>query len=142
MGKIIREIDGVAVEDAKRPIKIVVGADDIKGASKQKPNNCAVARACYHHHLADEVRVHLSRVYLKRGKGQWVRYLTPRDMRSEIVAFDRGGSFQPGEFILKPIPHKMKLGKRTGTSTNENSKKRKTKRRQHRTLLDVRGGPA
>lgn len=40
--------------------------------------------------------------------------IVPRSMRTEIVAFDRGGTFAPGEFRLAaPQPSKL-LGKKSG----------------------------
>ncbi len=52
---------------------------------------------------ADEVRVHLSRVYVRTGR-KWTRYKAANGLRTEIIAFDRGGSFEAGEYTLKPSP--------------------------------------
>lgn len=87
----IRVIDGLPVQDAKHPIKLVISDRDIKGASVKEPLDCVVSRACRRQLHAQEVRVHLSRIYVRANKGNWIRYHTPGNIRTEIIAFDRGG---------------------------------------------------
>lgn len=139
----IKAIDGKPVVDAKRATTLKITANDIKSADTKEPDNCAVARACRRELHAKEVRVHLSRVYVRVNEGNWVRYLTPQPMRSEIIAFDRGGSFAPGEYQLGAITPTKALGKRRGGNKpppkrNSGSKKR----RKPHVVTDVRVGPA
>lgn len=140
MGKIIREIDGLPVFDAKRPVKLTVNKNDIEKADLKEPADCAVARACRRELRAKEVRVHLSRIYVKTNEGSWTRYFTPRAMRSEIIAFDRGGTFEADEYYLTAPPLAQRLGKRRG-SPKEYPKKDKKRRKPH-IIKDVRTGPA
>lgn len=139
----LKTIDGLPVFDAKKPIKLHVTSADIRNADKKKPNSCAVAKACYRELHAKEVRVHLSRVYVRTNDMNWQRYMTPVNMRQEIVAFDRGGKFAPGEYhIMKPNPAK-KTGKQQGSTTNQSPKpKKKGKNREYHRITDVRTGPA
>lgn len=139
----IRAIDGKPVIDAKRPIKLTVNKNDVDRADVKEPADCAVARACRRELHAKEVRVHLSRVYIRSNEGNWVRYMTPKAMRSEIIAFDRGGTFSPGEFQLAAPPPNKTLGKRRG-SAKPQSKKGVSgkKRRKPHVVTDVRIGPA
>ena len=137
----IRSIDGLPVIDAKKPLTIHVNKKDIDNAEKKDPAYCAVALACRRELHAVEVRVHLSRTYIRTNKSNWVRYFTPPAMRNEIVIFDRGGRFLEGEFTLSPItPSKQKRGQQ-GSKKNQNNKDSGKKRRAYRVLTDVRSGP-
>lgn len=124
-----RQIDGYPIVDAGAPIKIAILPEDIITSDRQEPNNCVMARACRRALHCEEVRVHLSRVFvrMKRGK-QWLRYDTPRALRTEIVAWDRGGTFEPGTFILKP-PRMKTTGAQTGSETNQTRPKKDQKPR-------------
>jgi hypothetical protein len=136
----IKGIEGLPVIDARKPLQLHITPGDINRADIKEPHNCAVARACKRELHVIEARIHLSRVYLKTNKGSWTRYFTPDALRAEIIAFDRGGSFEPGEFTLKvPIPSK-KLGKRRGSMTSTNSQRKR--RREYHSTSNVRTGPA
>lgn len=139
----IRNLEGLPVFDAKKPITLTVNKRDIANADKKDPSCCAVALACKRELHAVEVRVHLSRTYIRTNKNNWLRYFTPPSMRSEIVIFDRGGRFLEGEFTLAPIsPSKTKRGAQ-GSAKNKNSQKGAgQKRRPYRVLTDVRHGPS
>lgn len=96
------EIAGKKVVDAKRPAKIVITVRDTKLGDNKNPSSCAAALAAKRDvPECLSARVHIGRVYIEH-KDKWVRYLTPEALRTEIVAFDRGGSFQPGDYVLKP----------------------------------------
>lgn len=64
---------------------------------------CAAAVALCRQPDVEAARVHLSRVYIKHKREGWVRYATPPALRNEIIAFDRGGAFAPGEYKLSPL---------------------------------------
>lgn len=139
MGKIIKDIDGLPVFDAKRGMKLIVNKNDVDKADIKEPKDCAVARACRRKLHAKEVRVHLSRIYVKTNEGSWTRYFTPRAMRSEIIAFDRGGKFEAGEYHLLPPHPSNRLGK--NKSRGPHLKKGKKRTKPH-IIKDVRAGPA
>lgn len=126
-------LNGMRVRDAKRTMRLVITADDVAKSDKKDPTHCAAACALLRQHL-DEVRVHLSRIYTRKGK-VWTRYITPRSMRQEIISFDRGGTFEPGVYILnKPQPTKS-LGKGTGSGKRG---KKKSKRLEAHITTNVR----
>lgn len=105
------KINGLPVEDATKKLVIVVKPQDIKGSNSKDPASCAAARACKRQLHNKEVRVHLSRIYVKFPR-KWVRYETPLKLRDEIVAFDRGGKFLPGTYIAPKIRPTLSLGRR------------------------------
>ncbi len=95
------EINGKKVVDAKAPAKIAITAEDVAKGANKNPSGCAAALAAMHD-IKDciSARVHIGRVYIETPR-RWVRYMTPESLRTEIVAFDRGGTFQPGKYELK-----------------------------------------
>jgi len=96
------EINGKKVVDATRGARIVITERDAREGANKSPSSCAAARAAKRDvPECISARVHIGRVYIETPK-QWVRYFTPERLRTEIVAFDRGGSFEPGEYELKP----------------------------------------
>lgn len=144
----MRDIEGLPVVDATEPLLIHVRAIDIKGASKKKPGDCAIARACRRELRKGnvrvvEARVHLSRTYLlldgANGTRGWLRYMTPQAARDEIIAFDRGGSFAPGEITFKPPRPAEKLG--ASRKRHPDSPPRPQRGPVH-IVKDVRGRPA
>lgn len=143
----LNSIDGMPIINAKRPLTLHVTEVDIAGSDRKKPGNCAAARACYRELHADEVRIHLGRVYVRtRGAKSWTRYNTPPAMRNEIIAFDRGGDFEPGEYTLH-VPHPAQRTKKAQGSTTNKTKpwkqRSKTpKRASPKVVKNVRTGPA
>jgi hypothetical protein len=107
------EIAGKKVVDAKRSAKIVITERDAKVGDNKNPSGCAAALAAKRD-IPEclSARVHIGRVYIEQ-KDKWVRFMTPDSLRSEIIAFDRGGSFQPGEYELKaPAPSETEAGRK------------------------------
>lgn len=103
-------IGGVPIvqPSSKEPLKVEITAADIRNGDNKNPSACAAARSLVRcNPEIKEARVHLSRTYVKvekpNGKKVWVRYKTPESLRTEIVAFDRGGKFEPGLYYLKPL---------------------------------------
>jgi len=138
----LHQIDGKPVIDAKRSITLNITPGDIAKADRKEPADCAVARACRRDLHAKEVRVHLGRVYVRMNEGNWQRFMTPKSLRSEIIAFDRGGTFEPGSFVLPaPQPSKRASGKRQGSVPKKPSR-RNGKNRVRHVVTDVRTGPA
>jgi len=141
----LNHIGGLPIIDAKKAISLTINARDVDLADPKRPNNCAVAIACRRQTHAKEVRVHLGRVYVRANDLNWQRYITPRPMRAEIIAFDRGGEFEPGTFTLSaPQPSKRATGKRQGTAPKRIAKRVAggKKRATYHVVKNVRTGPA
>lgn len=127
--------EGLPVVDASKDVVLHIKKCDIDGSKKKDPLNCAAARAGKRE-FGTEVKVFLSRMYVKNSKN-WVRYLTPNNAAREIVSFDRGSAFIPGEYLFKRASPGQQLGhyasnrdKKTGTHSN--------KRRHRHITEDVR----
>lgn len=127
---IINTIEGLPVVNAKKPIKLHVIPKDIAQARKQSPGNCAVAKACLREWKVKEVRVHLSRIYVRHNEKNWTRYFTPMPMRSEIISFDRGGEFLPAVFTVAPPNPSKRTGKKQGTKTDKNANNRSARKKR------------
>jgi hypothetical protein len=118
------EIAGKKVVDAKRPAKIVITERDAKVGDNKNPSSCAAALAAKRD-IPEclSARVHIGRVYIEQ-KDKWVRFMTPDSLRSEIIAFDRGGSFQPGEYELKaPAPSETEAGRKRAKDDRSEAKR-------------------
>ncbi len=100
---------GKKVVDTKGKRRLVITKGDIARGKVKDPDGCAAAIALEREPGVQQAKVHLSRVYLKEGD-KWVRYLTPKSLRDEIVAFDRGGKFEPGAHMLLPVQSTAHLG--------------------------------
>ena len=123
------EINGIKVVDAKKPLKLHITTGDVKKGANKNPGSCAAAQACLKLPGVTQARVHISKTYIQVGN-RWMRFDTPKSLRSEIIAFDRGGKFAAGEYTLKPvIPAHKPTGKSQGTATSQSrpygSKKKK-----------------
>ena len=102
------KINGTPVKDADEKIVVVVTKNDVRTGTLKEAKSCAAANALCRQTGAQEARVHFSRAYLKQGK-VWKRYVVPMALRNEIIAFDRGGKFEPGEYTLAPAQPTMRL---------------------------------
>lgn len=119
---------GLPVVDAPegKGITLTVTKADVNGSTKSDPANCAAARAGQRE-LKREVHVFLSRAYVKdTDKKRWVRYITPEAASREIISFDRGSSFVPGEYTFKAATKWQKLGMERGESTRPGTGKPQT----------------
>lgn len=102
------KIAGVAVEDADKPLTITVSKTDVRTGAKKNANTCAMANAVCRQTGASAAKIHFSRAYVKMGT-KWMRFSVPPALRSEVLAFDRGGEFAPGEYHLGPIQPTCRL---------------------------------
>lgn len=136
-------IDGIPVTDAKHPITLTITDKDCRGGDPKRPDTCAAARAIRRQEGVADVRVHLGRIYLRQNKGNWQRFKTPESMRNEIIAFDRGGAFNPGTYELSPIPpnEQKKRGKAHSPMKQAQRGKGKKRKKPH-VVANVRTGPA
>ena len=102
------KIAGVDVEDANEKLVLKITKQDVRKGELKSSSACAAANALCRQHHADEARVHFSRAYIRKGK-KWLRFGVPAALRNEIIAFDRGGKFEPGEYILAPVQPTVRL---------------------------------
>lgn len=125
----MQAINEVPVFNATKSAKITITPLDVKRGDKKDAGKCAAARACVHDMSAVAARVHVGRTYVElpakqarrygvkapNGSPVWVRFRTPNSLRTEIVAFDRAKSFDPGDYILPPCqPSHRATGRRYG----------------------------
>jgi hypothetical protein len=76
---------------------------DISEGGRKDPGGCAAARAILREHPdIRAVRVHAKMTYIEHAH-HWERLQTPASLRTELVAFDRGGRFLPGCHQLRPL---------------------------------------
>lgn len=111
--------------NAKKPAVLHITKADLKQASRHRkdPTWCVIACAARRELGAENVRIHLSRMYILQGT-KWLRYMTPKSLRGEIIAFDRGGDFSPGEFWLAPPAPSKQTGRQQGSDKTEYMKPR------------------
>jgi hypothetical protein len=103
---------GLPVFDATEPMLFSVTKRDISRGGIKEPGSCAIALACKRECHSKDVRIHLTYSYILETD-HWVRYRTPGCISREIIAFDRGGTFEPGEYTLL-VPFKSdRVGFRT-----------------------------
>lgn len=97
------------VTDAHKSAVIEVTKADARPAGRNKHQDCAVAVACKRKFHLDGVVISRAIAYLIKKKTA-TRYLVPQGVQRELIAFDRGGKFYPGEYELQKPSGKQKLG--------------------------------
>ena len=122
------KIAGLEVEDANEPLTITVTKSDVRIGAKKNADTCAMAQALCRQTGATAAKVHFSRAYIKMGK-KWQRFGVPLALRSEVLAFDRGGAFAPGEYVLSPLQPTVRLDY---TPTKKRGARHKEKRTPQR----------
>jgi hypothetical protein len=120
-------IGGLRVINARRPIIVTVKPRDISRGRTEQAASCAAAKAAMSSiPNCVEARIHRSRVYIKRrDRDVWERYQTGGALRDQLMIFDRGGRFQPGEYELLPP---VKARARTRGTKNRNRKRTHVRR--------------
>jgi len=112
--------------DGTKKIIVEITAQDVKDGDRKVPNACVMAKACSKQ-FGTEALVHLSRLYLKhKTKDIWTRYLVGPDLRTEIIAYDRGGKFMPGIYELSPPNKSVRFGNRPSSKCGPRKSKSKT----------------
>jgi hypothetical protein len=123
-----KNIAGKPVVNAHRKITLHISAKEANAGASKEPGSCAAALAAIREiPNCTMARVHLGRAYIfNKTKEHWVRYKTTDALRSEIIAFDRGGKFEPGEYDLRPLSPSDLAGKGknfVSSSTNRSNPK-------------------
>lgn len=103
MTKLLK-LDNVPIESARKSLTFIVEPEDVSKAARHTSDSCAAAIACRERLKVIDVRVHMSRVYIRFSKGKWLRYLVSPKLREQIISFDREGKFAPGTYTLYPPP--------------------------------------
>lgn len=129
-------IGGLKVVDATKPVSIKINAKDVKDGGVKNAAACAAALACKRLFNSADARVHVSKTYVKVNN-KWIRFRTPQSLRAEIVAFDRGGRFAPGEYTLGKVEPANRLGARKKPPGGHNPKPKRRIAKRHMTV-DVR----
>ncbi len=128
-----RTYKGLPLVDASDDLDIEIRAGDVSSATQKDPANCAAANAAKRV-LQTEVEVHLSRIYIK-DKKRWIRFITPEHISREIVSFDRGAVFEPGEYTFKAPSGSQRLG----SYRHRGGKPSRTgKRQKNRVTMNIR----
>jgi len=121
------------VVDAERNARIEVTKSDETKANKKSHKTCAMAVACKRKFHLDGVIISANRAYLVKGD-KARRFELPPSVTKEIVSFDRGSGFEPGEYELSKVSPTARLDRpasgKKGHGPGDNSKPR---RFQHKT---------
>lgn len=137
----MRKINGMKIVDAKKPLEVSIKPADVRKAGVQNPATCAVAQAICRGPNMAEARVHISRTYVRsEGAKTWQRFMTPQNLRTEIVAFDKGApkAFNV-ENTYKLTPSRPATGFQQGSYKGQTKPKQRGPK-EHRTyiLTDIR----
>lgn len=103
----IAKLRGIRYEDAKDSIVVTVMPEDVRGAKRGDPCNCAFARAVKRQTQAEEVFIFRTTGAIrfaahKNVPGRILRYVLPWDARGQIEAFDAPrGPFKPARFVFE-----------------------------------------
>jgi hypothetical protein len=124
------KIKGFPVYDAKAGMELTINRRDTTSGRKD-PWNCAAAKCILRMPGVIEVRVFRSKTYVLRRNPTndlkfWTRYHTSAALRTELIAFDRGGTFDPGVYYLGKIAPMTLLGARhrpSGKHAGHNAKR-------------------
>jgi hypothetical protein len=136
-------IGGLPIRNLKKALVLNITENDCRKGNKKTPNSCAAALSAKRLPGVSEARIYLNRVMLKIGR-VWYRGVTPKGLRTEIVSFDRGGKFHPGEFTIGAISPRLAKyisGKQQGTdkkTSNTMKHRAKNRRPKLRVLQSVR----
>jgi hypothetical protein len=125
-----RLFEGMPVVDAAENVALVITKQDVSNSKQKDPGSCAAAMAGRREFKTD-VRVFLTRTFVKdSAHKRWIRFQTPDAISREIIAFDRGAAFDPGEYELKAPTPAMRRGyiKKTGGKATGASGKTMKKR--------------
>ena len=90
--------------DASEPLTVTVEPEDVQRGVRQDPRSCALSWACYRSQEIEEAIIYRQVAYLVTSSSI-IRYTLGRDIQTEVVNFDRHGTFETGSYRLKaPTP--------------------------------------
>jgi hypothetical protein len=108
-----RKFDGIPVREARAAIHVQPNREDIKGAVREDPENCAYARCLRRTLDAPNVFVFRSIAYVQtldeRGKPIMERYAVRRYAKEYLLRFDGGEKIEPGGFVFHVPPKSRTL---------------------------------
>lgn len=100
------------IKDAVRPINIEVTRADADSRAVKNHRACAMAMACQRKLHLDGAIVSRAVAYLIKARTA-TRYSVPNSVTREIISFDRGAAFSPGDYYLLPPKNTARLGSRS-----------------------------
>jgi hypothetical protein len=103
-----RKFNGIPVREARAAMHVQPNRDDIKGATREDPENCAYARCLKRTLECGNVFVFRSIAYIEtldeRGNPLMERYAVRRYAKEYLLKFDGGEKIAPGGFVFH-VPH-------------------------------------
>ena len=134
---------GLDVFDANRPARLHITARDCL-TGQRDPAGCAAAKAACRIPGVLEARIYRSRSYLlhrrRDGTKYWERFQTPGALRSEMIAIDRGGRFEPDDYELKCVSKRDRIGADYSRDQRKRHDQGKGKKpyREHKIVKNIR----
>lgn len=131
-----------SIKDATGPITVEVTPNDVKESKVKSHRACALAVACQRKLKLDGIVVSRAMAYLVKGT-RAVRYKLPESAIREVIAFDRGGSFDIGNYTLQEPPEYLRLGAKKAHPHSYRGKLDGSRRMRHITgnIRATLGGP-
>jgi hypothetical protein len=134
------EINGKPVINSKRKIMIEISPRDIKKGMTRDPGSCAAAQCLMRTVPGIKgARVHVKMTYIEFDD-HWERLRTPPSLSREIVAFDRGAPFYPGQYNIGPLSkgEQERYGKAAGQGGGQDKTNRNKRRRPYHITEGIR----
>ena len=111
MKKTERRFNGILVREARAAMHVQPSREDIRGATKEDPENCAYARCLKRTLDCTNVFVFRSIAYIEtldeRGRPIMERYMVRSYAQEYLLKFDGGEKVAPGGFVFH-VPTKCK----------------------------------
>jgi hypothetical protein len=99
-----RTYRGKRVEDATTNFRFNVLMDDCRRGKADDPQACAGARAIKRSYPAEVLAVHVHRqVTMVELKNKVIRFRTPHGLRDQLLRFDAGKKFDPGNYHIGTV---------------------------------------
>src|SRR5882724_8929230 len=103
-----------SVKDSAKELKILVSERDCQSRKVKSHTECALALACKREFGLDGIVIAMRVAYMVKGT-EAVRFGLGESIAREITAFDRKGSFAPGEYKLLKPTHRIGDAASSGT---------------------------
>jgi hypothetical protein len=103
-----RKLNGIPVREARAAIHVQPNKEDIRGATREDPENCAYARCLRRTLDCKTVFVFLSFAYIEtldeKGNPIIERYNVRKHAKAYLLKFDHGEKVEPGGFVFHVPP--------------------------------------